>query len=180
MRTRTRSLILAALFAALTAVGAFIRIPLGTMALTLQFFFTAMAGLLLGPNWGALSQCVYVALGLVGLPVFTAGGGLGYVLQPSFGFLLGLIPAAWVVGRLAGRGDSLPRTFAACVAGLGVLYLLGLPYMYGIFNLLLGKELSPLAAVQAGMLIYLPGDALKILVAVLLSKPLTKALARYR
>lgn len=66
------------------------------------------------------------------------------------------------------------------LAGLGVLYLLGLPYMYGIFNLLLGKELSPLAAVQAGMLIYLPGDALKILVAVLLSKPLTKALARYR
>lgn len=104
MHSKTRSLILAALFAALTAIGAFLKIPLGALSLTLQFFFTAMAGVLLGPRWGAASQAVYVALGLMGLPVFTLGGGLGYVFQPSFGFLLGLIPAAWVIGRLAGRG----------------------------------------------------------------------------
>ena len=97
MRNHTRMLILCALFAALTAVGAFLRLPAGAMSITLQFFFTAMAALLLGPRWGALSQIVYVALGLAGLPVFTQGGGPGYVFQPSFGFLLGLIPAAWVM-----------------------------------------------------------------------------------
>ena len=90
MHSKTRSLILAALFAALTAIGAFLKIPLGALSLTLQFLFTAMAGVLLGPRWGAASQAVYVALGLAGLPVFTMGGGLGYVFQPSFGFLLGL------------------------------------------------------------------------------------------
>lgn len=94
-----RKLVYTALLAALTAAGAFIRIPIGISVITLQFLFTAMAGVLLGPGGGALSQGVYVALGLVGLPIFTAGGGFGYVLQPSFGFLLGLIPAAAVIGR---------------------------------------------------------------------------------
>ena len=134
MNLSIRSMSLAALFAALTAVGAFLRLPLGATAVTLQFFFTALAGILLGPQWGAASQAVYVALGLAGLPVFTQGGGLGYLLMPSMGFLLGLIPSAWIVGRLAGerRPPSVVRIVGACVAGLTVLYLVGLPYLYGI------------------------------------------------
>ena len=89
----SRKLVFTALLTALTAAGAFLRIPLGFSSITLQFLFTAMAGVLLGPGCGALSQGVYVALGLMGLPIFTTGGGFGYVLQPTFGFLLGLIPA---------------------------------------------------------------------------------------
>ena len=85
---RTKSMILAALFAALTAVGAFLRIPTPVSSFTLQIMFTAMAGVLLGRKWGAVSQAVYVLLGLLGLPVFTNGGGLGVVLQPTFGFCL--------------------------------------------------------------------------------------------
>ena len=95
---KTRSLILTALFAALTAVGAFLKIPFPLSAITLQFFFTAMAGTLLGKKYGALSQAVYVLLGLVGVPNFALGGGFSYVFQPTFGFLLGLIPSAWVIG----------------------------------------------------------------------------------
>lgn len=98
-----RKLVYTALFAALTAAGAFLRIPLGVSSITLQFLFTAMAGVLLGAGGGALSQAVYVALGLLGLPIFTAGGGFGYVLQPTFGFLLGLIPAAAVIGAMTRR-----------------------------------------------------------------------------
>ena len=177
MHSKTRSLILAALFAALTAIGAFLKIPLGALSLTLQFFFTAMAGVLLGPRWGAASQAVYVALGLAGLPVFTMGGGLGYVFQPSFGFLLGLIPAAWVIGRLAGEGTQARRIVPACLAGLGVLYLVGLPNMYLILNVYLDKGLSIWYVVRAGMLIYLPGDFLKIAVTTLLARPLKRALS---
>lgn len=176
MRSNTRELILTALFAALTAIGAFLRFPLGAMAFTLQFFFTAMAGLLLGPVYGAASQAVYVALGLVGLPLFTLGGGPGYVFQPSFGFLLGLIPAAWVIGRL-GQGQCRPQRVAlACLAGLAVLYLAGLPYMYAVVNLYLGRAMSAGAVVRAGMLIYLPGDFLKIAATTLLAPALARAL----
>ena len=178
MKNKTRMMILAALFAALTAVGAFIRFPLGTMSVTLQFMFTAMAGVLLGAKWGAVSQTVYVVLGLVGLPVFTMGGGIGYVMQPSFGFLLGLIPTAWVIGRLTEKENGHWRIALACLAGLAVLYLIGLPYMYLIMKLYLHKSITVWTAVKAGMLVYLPGDAIKIALTVLLYKPLHRAIRK--
>ena len=178
MKNKTRMMILAALFAALTAVGAFIRFPLGAMSVTLQFMFTAMAGVLLGAKWGAVSQTVYVVLGLVGLPVFTMGGGIGYVMQPSFGFLLGLIPTAWVIGRLTEKENGHWRIALACLAGLAVLYLIGLPYMYLIMKLYLHKSITVWTAVKAGMLVYLPGDAVKIALTVLLYKPLRRAIKK--
>lgn len=139
----TRILTRTALFAALTAAGAFIRIPLGYSSVTLQFLCTAMAGCLLGPACGAASQAVYVALGLLGLPIFTQGGGLSYLLQPTCGFLLGLIPSAWVIGLLTARRPPHPlRTALACFAGLAVLYAVGLPYMAVILNRYMGKAMD--------------------------------------
>ena len=160
----TRKLTRTALFAALTAAGAFIRIPLGYSSITLQFLFTAMAGVLLGRKYGALSQAVYVLLGLVGVPIFAQGGGFSYVLQPTFGFLLGLIPAAWVIGVLAKRPLKFWRTALAMLAGLAVLYAIGVPYMALIANGYLGKGLTFWQVMRSGMLIYLPGDMLKIAV----------------
>ena len=177
MYKNTRPLILTALFAALTAVGAFLQIPFGITSITLQFFFTALAGLLLGPKWGALSQAVYVGLGLTGLPVFTQGGGPGYVLQPSFGFLLGLIPAAAVIGLLAGDGSRSWRTVLACGVGDAVVYLSGIPYMYLILNLYLGRSMTLTQVLWAGMVVFLPGDLLKIGIAAALSRPLLRALS---
>ena len=132
---KTLMLVLTALFAALTAVGAFFKIPFALAAISLQFLFTAMAGILLGAGYGALSQLVYVLIGLVGVPIFALGGGFSYVLQPTFGFLLGLIPSAFVIGKLAKRL---------------------------IANAYLGKGLTFWQVLKNGMLIYLPGDLLKI------------------
>lgn len=165
---KLHTLIYTAMFAALTAVGAFIRIPLGVSSVTLQFLFTAMAGVMLGARYGALSQLVYVALGLVGVPVFTQGGGFGYVLQPTFGFLLGLIPAAWLIGKLAEKDGRPRRITMACVAGLAALYAVGMPYMAMILNGYMGKGMTLHAILWAGMLPFLPGDALKIVVTAVL------------
>ena len=79
---KTRTMILCALFAALTAVGAFFKIPFALAAISLQFLFTAMAGVLLGAGYGALSQAVYVLIGLVGVPIYALGGGFSYIFQP--------------------------------------------------------------------------------------------------
>ena len=163
-----RKLVYTALFAALTAAGAFLRIPLGVSSITLQFLFTAMAGVLLGAGGGALSQAVYVALGLLGLPIFTAGGGFGYVLQPTFGFLLGLIPAAAVIGAMTRRSSSPVRIALACVVGLAVLYAIGVPYMALILNGYRGKGMSVSGLLWAGMLPFLPGDAIKIVITAVL------------
>ena len=172
IRTMTR----VALFAALTAVGAFIRIPLGYSSITLQTFFTAMAGCVLGPWYGALSQLVYVALGLVGLPIFTQGGGIGYLVQPTCGFLIGLIPAAWVIGRIAGRKPEPKQIVPACLLGYGVLYAIGVPYMALILNTFLGKGMDFSAIMWAGMIPFLPGDMIKILCITLLMPPILRQL----
>ena len=172
IRTMTR----VALFAALTAVGAFIRIPLGYSSITLQTFFTAMAGCVLGPWYGALSQLVYVALGLVGLPIFTQGGGIGYLMQPTCGFLIGLIPAAWVIGRIAGRKPEPKQIVPACLLGYCVLYAIGVPYMALILNTFLGKGMGFSAIMWAGMIPFLPGDMIKILCITLLMPPILRQL----
>lgn len=171
---QTKNLILTALFAALTAAGAFLRIPVGFTSVTLQFFVTALAGVLLGPRWGAASQAVYVLLGLAGLPIFTLGGGFSYVLQPGFGFLLGLIPAAWVMGALSRRAPVLP----SILAGLAVVYAVGLPYLALIVNGYLGQSLRLSEILWAGMLPFLPADAVKVLCAALLCRRLLPVLKR--
>ena len=159
---KTLMLVLTALFAALTAVGAFFKIPFALAAISLQFLFTAMAGILLGAGYGALSQLVYVLIGLVGVPIFALGGGFSYVLQPTFGFLLCLIPSAFVIGKLAKRPLTFWRTALAMLAGLAVLYAVGVPYLALIANAYLGKGLTFWQVLKNGMLIYLPGDLLKI------------------
>ena len=88
---KTREMILTGLFAALTAVGAFIKVPVPVCPFTLQFLFTTLAGVLLGGKLGACAVGIYVMLGLAGLPIFAGGGGISYVLQPTFGYLIGFI-----------------------------------------------------------------------------------------
>ena len=100
----TRELVLCALFSALTAVGTYIRIPLPMLTLTLQFFFTNLAALLLGRKLGAFAAAGYVLAGLAGLPIFAGGsGGVAYVLHPTFGYLVGFIAGAWAAGFVAER-----------------------------------------------------------------------------
>lgn len=171
MKHTIKAMLLIALFAALTAVGAFLRVPLGAISFTMQVFFTCMAGILLGPLDGAASQAIYVLLGLVGVPVFTEGGGLAYFAKPTFGFLLGLIPMAFAVGLAA---EKLPvknvrlRLLLACAIGLCVLYAVGLPYLYFI----LGGAWSVGKTMVSGCLIFLPFDAMKIGIACLLGAKL--------
>ena len=175
---KVKDLILTALFAALTAIGAFLGFKFVLASITLQFLFTAMAGVLLGRRYGALSQAVYVLLGLVGVPIFAQGGGFSYVLQPTFGFLLGLIPTAWVIGKIAEKDRSVPRLLLACFAGLAVLYLVGLPYIALIVNVYKGGNVSGMTLATAYMLPYLPGDCLKIVVSVILAPRILKAMER--
>ena len=175
---RTRMLILTAFFAVLTAVGAFIRIPTPVSNYSLQMLFTCMAGLLLGPKWGAVSQAIYIALGLAGLPVFTLGGGLSYVLQPTFGFLLGLIGCAWLVGHLTRNRRDFKRLFFACLAGTGMVYLVGLPWMHGILTLHMDLEMTFRQTLVWGMLVFIPADIAKAAASAYLASKLLPRLGR--
>jgi len=157
-------MILVSLFTALTAVGAFLSIPLGSVPITLQSMFTILSGLILGPKLGSLSQLIYVLLGLAGVKIFAGfSGGPQTIFSPSFGFLIGFIFASYIIGLIANTkgGVNFKKIFLASLAGTAVIYLFGVPYMYLIFNKVLLKEMSFLTAMKAGCVIFLPGDLLK-------------------
>ena len=114
-RITTRQLTMTALFVALIAVGAFIRVPLPNCPFTLQILFTTLAGIVLGSRLGAASVGIYIVLGLIGVPIFTSGGGPGYILQPTFGYLIGFMVGAYAVGRIAESMETL--SFKRLLAG---------------------------------------------------------------
>lgn len=161
----TRELVLCALFSALTAVGAYIRIPLPMLTLTLQFFFTNLAALLLGRKLGAFAAAGYVLAGLAGLPIFAGGsGGVAYVLHPTFGYLVGFIAGAWAAGFVAERLRPGMRTWMlAGLTNLAVLYALGMAYYYPIANYYLKTPFGVKALFYYCFLLPLPGDLIKCL-----------------
>lgn len=169
-------LIMTGLFAALSGVLAQLHIPLPftPVPVTLQTLAPMLAGLLLGPRHGALSQVVYLALGLAGAPVFAGGqGGPGVLLGPTGGYLLGHVAGAWLTGRLATApwGRPLPRYgAAAAVGGIGGIYAIGVPWLAVVLDLPAG------AALAAGALPFLPGDLIKVAAAALLAQRLAHAL----
>lgn len=159
-RPSTKNLVLCGMFTALTAVGAFIQVPVPYMDyFTLQFFFVLLAGLVLGGRKGALAVGCYVLLGLLGLPIFAAGGGIGYVLRPSFGYLLGFVAAAGVTGTLGRRLKTGPgNLFAACLAGFAVTYAIGIVYKYMILNFYADTPATWAVVFLSCFPLDLPGD----------------------
>jgi biotin transport system substrate-specific component len=164
-------MVYAAMFGALTAVGALIFIPLYPVPITLQTLFTALAGLLLGRYYGALSQVVYVLLGVIGLPVFDGGkSGLGILLGPTGGYLIGFIIGAWVTGAVA-RVQRNPGFLWLC---LSVILGYVAVYAAGVTQLAMVAHLTVRKAVLVGALPFVPGDILKCAAAALLAWRLRK------
>lgn len=155
------------LFTALMVAGAFIKIDFPLVPLTFQTVISVLAGLLLSARKGAFSMSVYCIMGLIGIPVFAAGGGLFYVLKPSFGYIIGFIVSAVVAGVAAGR-KGLPfwRYLLGAVAAFLAGYAVGIPYCILAAHLLGVEDLWGLLV--TGNLIYMPKDlALCILAAIL-------------
>ncbi len=165
------------MFAALTAIGAFIAIPVGPVPITLQSFFVLLAGIVLGSKKAVYSQIAYVLLGLSGLPIFSGfSGGFQHMLKPTAGFLLGYIAMAYCVGKIAERENTSGNISLAVIAGTAVLYAVGLPYMYGILNVMLSKKLNIMQVLNMGMFMFIPGDTLKAVIAVYVGQSLKKRL----
>ncbi|MGI6621797.1 MAG: biotin transporter BioY [Clostridiaceae bacterium] len=160
MKITVRDISQIALFTALTAVGAFIKIPIPIVPITLQVFFVSLSGVLLGSKKGAISQLLYVLIGLAGFPIFTQGGGIAYVLKPTFGYLIGFILEAYVTGLIAERikARNIKNIFLSILSGVGIMYVIGVAYLYLINNYYLGKEFSLWFAFYYGFLLCIGGD----------------------
>lgn len=181
---RVNDIVLIAICAALTAVGASLAIPLpGGVPFTLQVLFVLLTGGLLGPWKGALSQVVYLLIGAIGVPVFAGfTAGPGVLLGPTGGFLAGFVVAAAVTGLLAGdpgrRGPSARtgywRILLAMLAGLAAIYAAG------ALRLAAFLPGGAAEAVRRGILPFLVPDVLKAVLAAALVHRLGRRLGRAR
>lgn len=170
---KTRDLALMALFIVLITVGTFIRIPLPLCPVNLQPFFVILAGMLLGGKRGAFSVAGYVALGLAGVPVFTSGGGIGYVLQPTFGFMLGYIIAAFIIGSVSSAGKSSVLRFTISgLCGLVAVYGVGLMYYWCISKYYLHSDIGVWTMLVNCFFLPLPKDIASCVLAAILGKRL--------
>lgn len=170
---KTTNLILCSLFTALIAVGAFIKIPVPVVPFTLQFLFTTLAGLLLGSKKGAISVVAYMVLGLVGLPIFSEGGGFWYVMKPSFGYIIGFCIGTYVTGLIAERmkEKTVPRYMLANFIGLLIVYAVGMIYYYVICNYVIDTPIAVGPLFLYCFVLAVPGDiCLCILAAVLVKR----------
>lgn len=175
-------MILCSLFAALIAIGAFIKVPLPYVPFTMQLMFTTLAGILLGSRLGAMSTGIYIAIGLIGIPVFTKGGGIGYIFQPTFGYLVGFMAGSYLTGKIVERFEN-PGFFhvlGASLSGLLTVYLIGVPYLYMISNFMIDSPLGVKAALTYGMMMFIPGDITTCIICGFLGKKLVPIIRRQR
>lgn len=131
-----------------------------SLGVTYQIGAVLLTGCLGGKTAGALSQIAYIVLGL-NLPVFTQGGGLSYLREPSFGYLLGFVGGAWVCGFLAFRMPPRIESLAfSCICGLLTIHLYGLGYLivFHTFGLSINGGLSLMQAIVKYSIYPLPGQ----------------------
>lgn len=167
-RIQTRSMILIPLFAGLTAIGGFLRIPFFPVPLTLQTLFVYLSGDLLGGKDAMISQLLFLTVGLIGVPIFALGGGWSYIFQPTFGYLLGFPIAAWIIGTWVDKKElsSWIRLIWVNSTGLFVIYLLGVIYLYINMNIMTGHFFPWSKAVWFGALLLFPGEIIKLVLSV--------------
>jgi len=163
-----RPMVLASLFAALTAAGALIALPIGPVPIVLQNFFAMLMALLLGPRWGLAGMGAYLLAGALGLPVFAGGtSGLARFAGPTGGYLVGYLPCVALIGWMSARGRGHRLVDAlAMVCGTAALYSCGVAWLKLVTGMSWGKALA------VGVVPFLPGDIAKIIAAVLVIKSL--------
>ncbi|MDR1625496.1 MAG: biotin transporter BioY [Spirochaetia bacterium] len=176
-----KKLIALPLFAAMIAVGSYTSIPVGPVPVVMQNFFVLLAGLVLGPSAAGASACLFLLMGVAGLPVFAgATGGIARFAAPSAGFLVSYPFGAWLCGFLSGSGQGAqaekgaeeipnkkkPRGLILYGKDLcAVLAAQTLIFAIGLFWLKLRLGLDWPGTLGAGLLPFLPGDIMKTLAA---------------
>lgn len=161
IKTPLRMMIYAALLAALTAASAYLSIPVGEVPVVLYNFFILLMGLLLGWRWGTASIAVYLLAGSLGLPVFASGkGGLAILLGPTGGYLIGFLPAVFIIGFLSEKfNHRIIADIFAMLCGTVVIYALGVIQL----KILLGK--TWMVTLAMGVFPFIIFDIIKLIAA---------------
>ena len=172
---KIREMLLAGTFVTMMIISAYIIVPIGPVPITMQPLVVLLAGMLLGSRLSAVSICVWVMLGCVGLPVFNQGqGGAVMLVGPTGGFIIAFIITAWLVGYLTERdleASYLKNLMYMCV-GMLVCYAIGLIGFKLSFQYFLQKPMSWDNAILLAVAPFLPFDIIKAAAAALIASSL--------
>lgn len=162
------TLTLSALFCTLICVGSLIRIPIpNMMPITLQTFFVLLTALVLPLKASTLAIFTYIALGLVGLPIFSGGGGLGYFLMPNFGFIIGFVLATIIMSVISQKlkKNTFWQYLVISLLGVIIIYIIGVVYFALITNVYNNNAYSAIWFIQTVFLPFLPKEIVCIILA---------------
>jgi biotin transport system substrate-specific component len=166
LRLKAQDIVIVALFSTLTAIGSFIHVllPFNPVPITLQTLFTYMAGALLGSYLGALSQLIFILVGVSGLPVFAGGNaGLSVLIGPTGGYLVGFIVGAFTIGMMTEVKNNNGFLWLLMCMMVGTTII----YTFGVVQLMNWMKIDLETAVFMGVLPFIAGGLLKMLVATL-------------
>lgn len=170
---KTKEIILSSLLISLITVGAYIRIPIFGVPFTLQLLFVMLAANILRPWFSFLTVGCYVFIGLLGLPVFSGGGGISYIASPTFGYILGFLVSAPVTGCFFNKvSDTIKMKTLANLFGLIPVYIIGVAYYFFISNIYLNGAVEIKSILLFGFVIFLPLDIIYCFLSALISKRL--------
>ena len=162
------TLTLSALFCTLICIGSFIRIPMpNMMPMTLQTFFVLLTALVLPLKASLLATITYMSLGLIGLPIFSGGGGLGYVLMPNFGFIISFVVATVIMSVITEKlkYSNLLQYITVSLLGIVIIYIIGILYFSFITNVYNNNDYSAIWFIQTVFLPFLPKEIICIILA---------------
>lgn len=178
---KTKNLVLTAVCAAITCALAPLSVPIaGLVPITLATFAVMLSGMLLGGRMGALSQVVYLLIGAVGLPVFSGyKAGLGVLLGPTGGYLIGYIPLAFIAGAVYAAWGKKASGFKKYAVMLGAMILgTAVLYAFGTAWYCIVTETGVVSALAWCVVPFLIGDAAKMAAVMMLAPALEKALSK--
>lgn len=174
----TNTMIVIAVFTALTCAGGFIRIPMIPVPFTLQTFFVYLSALLLGAKRGMLSQIMFLLIGLTGIPVFTYGGGPAYLLQPTFGYLAAFPLSCFITGKISeflqGK-NNIMIYLSAGLSGALIILLIGTVYLYINLKFIVHETISVKNILYIGFIIFLPAEIIKVFFAAFTARKIIKS-----
>ncbi len=171
--SNVKNICLTALFVAVVVVCSQISFPLGPIPITLQTFAIIISAGILGEKWGTAVSVVYLALGCIGLPVFSMfQGGYGVILGATGGFLIGFVPMSFLIGLFCKDGGGFLRIFSFSLLGLVVCYFVGVVFYANVY--LDGSLPSYRGAILACVVPFLIPDILKVTLSALVIKRVKK------
>lgn len=157
MKLTTKDLSLMAILLTILIVCSKISFPIGLISITLQTFAVAILSYILGVKRSLITISTYIIIGLIGIPVFSTGGGISYLLTPSFGFILGFIPFSIILIKI--------KNFIISLSSLLILYILGSIYMIMILTFYMGKDVTFIYVLEVAVVPFVIKDILSIILA---------------